>query len=175
MPSEAELLATERLKDQTKLTGDINIDAMKNLQAMLKRELIEDPHNRMPKLEVYDHDSEAMPSFPAIALEYKGTRGPTQRTIGKERATFEQEVMVGVWYYHADVSTKNSASEITKALSRISSIIQLNSDLNGYCRKGVIIHSTMPRDRPVGAAIMAGGCVDISIPVIYRARSAGPG
>lgn len=174
MPSETELIATERLRNLVKPTGIISMDVLKNLQAMLTREMMSDSEFSSKRVDIYDNDSQNIPSFPAMCLEYKNTE-TKRRTLGKDSATFQDLVFIDVWYYHADVSSKNINTDIQIMLGKISGIIRKNADLNGYCRKGVDILDSRFAQRPVGEKIIAGGVVSISALIYYRSRSAGPG
>lgn len=175
MPSETELVSTERLRNLVKPIGIIAQDVLKNLQAMLLREMKSDPEFNSKMIEIYDNDSQNIPNFPAMCLEYKETVGPTRRTLGKDSATFQDLVYIDVWYYHSDVNSKNINSDIMIMLGKISGIIRKNADLNGYCRKGVDVGVVKVSQRPVGTKIVAGGYVSISALIYYRSRSAGPG
>jgi hypothetical protein len=174
MPSETELASTERLKNLVKLTGNISMDVLKNLQAMLLREMKNDSEYSSKFVEIYDNDSNNIPNFPAIALEFK-EKTTTRRTIGKDCATFQDLVFIDVWYYHADVNSKMINTDIQIAMDKISGIIRKNADLNGYCRKGVDILSARFSQRPVSGKMIAGACISISACIYYRSRAAGPG
>lgn len=174
MPSETELLSTERLRNLVKPTGINSIDVLKNLQAMLQREMKSDAEFASKAIIIYDNDSDNIPNFPAMCLEYKDTL-TKRRTIGKESATFEDLVYIDVWYYHSDVSSKALNTDIMIMLGKISGIIRKNADLNGFCRKGAEILSTKILSRPVGTKIVSGGYISIEACIYYRSRAAGPG
>lgn len=174
MSSESELYSTERLKHLVKLTGDIEIDAVANLRETLRRELKNDDKFGLSAIEIYDIDTELIPRFPAICLDFKGST-QEQRTIGKERCTFMRTINVELWYYHADVNQKNIEMEIRRATSRIISVVSRNADLNGYCRMGVKIKNSRIIEKVFGENIIKGSLINIDIPILYRDRSSGPG
>ena len=171
--SNPELNSAERLKNLVKLTGDIEVDAIANLKELLFRELKNDPLFAIKAIEIYDIDTEKVPRFPAICLDLKGSE-TQQRTIGKDRATFLRSVYVDVWYYHADVNDKIIETELRKTMSRINSVIVRNADLNGYCRMGVRLGSVLQVDKVFGERIVRGVKFPLTIPILYRDRSAGP-
>lgn len=172
MPSSEELVATERLKN-IQLTGCIDIDALKNLQIMLQRELKNDDQHKVLGIEIYDNDIEKITKFPCIALEVTGGTGPSQRTIGKEKATFEKEIYVTIWFYYADVDTKFVHSEIIRRVSSIVAVLAKNADLNGFCRKGLSVEDYRLQTKAVGDTLVKCAGINIVIPVLYRDRAAG--
>jgi hypothetical protein len=175
MPSEAELMSTDRLKNLYKLTGDIEIDALKNLQSMLQRELKNDDKFRTRAIEIYDTIPDKFPRFPAICLDLVSS-DTQRRTMGKDVATFMRSVYVDVWYYHADVNEKMNSYDVNLHASKIVSIIQRNADINGYCRVGVKFEDSMQIfDKVIGEKIIRGAKIRIRIPILYRDRAAGPG
>lgn len=174
--SDPELLATERLKNLVKLTGDIEIDVIANLEALLKREILLDDKFKLGKsVDIYNIDTDKIVSFPAICLDLINSE-TVQRTIGKDIATFERSVYVDIWYYHADVNQKNVESEVRMALSRLNSILARNADLNGYCRRGMIdAKSSRIVSKVFGEKVVKAAVISKLIRIIYRDRAAGPG
>ena len=172
MPSESELVATERLRNLTKLTGDIEVDALKNLQLMLYDKMKTDDKFKTKAIEIYDVNPDIIPRFPAVCLELTGSNN-RRRTMGHDFATFQRDVFIDVWYYHADVSEKFNSSEVIVNMSRIISIIQRNGNINGYCRMGVRLEGeTSIIDKIFSSKIVRGAKISLMIPILYRDRSA---
>lgn len=169
-----ELMAAERLR-YTKITNDIDIDVMSNLKEMLSRNLFTDDEFSIKKIEIYDSDIENIPSLPCICLEHRST-DIEQRTIGKIRATFEKLVNIDLILYHSDLNDKSRQNEVTKMATRIISIINRNRDLNGYCRKGIVIGKSSYKEYVKNNdKLLRSFLIPLTISVIFRDRAAGPG
>lgn len=169
------LLAAERLRNLVKPTGDIEIDAIANLKAMLARELARDVDFPVKAIEIYDVYPEKVPNFPSIYIEV--TDSITQQTtISKEMATFRRNIFCKVVYCHADINNKSIEQDIRKYGGRVASVIQRNGDINGYCRMGVR-QSGNPTFVDVifgSQKVVRGFSIPLEIPVIYRDRSTSP-
>jgi hypothetical protein len=174
--SDPELMATERLKNLVRLTGDIEIDVIANMEALLKREILLDDKFKLGRsMDVYTTDTDKIPTFPAISIDLVNSE-TKQRTIGKDRATFERNVYIDIFYYHADVNNKNVESETRIALSRLNSILARNADLNGYCRRGMVdAKPSRILDRVFGDKVVKSAVISKIVSIIYRDRAAGPG
>ena len=168
--ADSELMASERLKNMVKLTGDIEIDVIANMEALLDEKF--KPGRSM---DIYTTDTDKIPTFPAISIDLVNSE-TRQRTMGKDRATFERNVYIDIFYYHADVNNKNVESETRIALSRLNSILARNADLNGYCRMGM--RDAKPSrilDKVFGDKIVKSGVISKLVIILYRDRAAGPG
>lgn len=173
--TDPELASTERLRNLIKLTGDIDVDVVLNLKELLRRELRYDEDFKLEKVaEIYDTDTEAIPSFPAICIDITSAQ-TQQRTIGKERATFLRTVELDIKFYGADVNDKNATRIVRLGGSRISSVISRNADLNGYCRMGLRLGAVTYPDVVFGSKIIRAAVIPVVAPIMYRDRSAGPG
>ena len=174
--ADSELMASERLKNMVKLTGDIEIDVIANMEALLKREILLDEKFKLGRsMDIYTTDTDKIPTFPAISIDLVNSE-TRQRTMGKDRATFERNVYIDIFYYHADVNNKNVESETRIALSRLNSILARNADLNGYCRMGM--RDAKPSrilDKVFGDKIVKSGVISKLVIILYRDRAAGPG
>lgn len=176
MPSDFELNSTDRLKNLVKLTDVIEVDALKNLQEMLRRELIDDRRFQLSKtLEIYDTDIANVAKFPCLCLEVRGST-TDRRTIGKDAATFLRTVFIDVWYYISDVNEHARSLDLITAMGRIITIINRNADLNGYCRMGVRQEGgATVVEKLFGEKVIRGARISLRIPILYRDRAAGPG
>lgn len=172
MPRDSELVATERLRN-IQLTGDIEIDAVANLKNMLARELVKDEFFKMSAIEIYDVEPDNLPRLPAICLILTGSE-TRQRTMGKENATFIRNITVDLVYYHADINEKASEVKMRLNMSRITSVINRNRDLNGYCRIGATTGATsFSRTGFDGNKLINTAVTPIFIPIMYRGPAAG--
>lgn len=164
-----ELVTTDKKNRlQIKLTGVIEVDVAKNLQAVLQRELKNDPNFRSSPIEVYDTDTENIPRFPAICINVTNIRN-NQLTIGA-RSTNQRDIHIAIIYYHSDINAKALDNQILQDAGRIISIVHKNADLNGYCRMGVRMESSATlMDRIKGSSIMRAAIIPIVAPILYRA------
>ncbi len=174
--TDPQLLATERLKNLVKLTGDIEVDVIANLESMLKREIQLDDKFKLGKsFDIFKVDTEKIVSFPAICLDLVNSE-TKQTSIGKDIATFIRSVYIDIYYYHADVNQNNVQSEVVMAMSRLNSILARNADLNGYCRMGMIdAKSSRIVSKVFGEKVIKAAVISKLIRIVYRDRSAGPG
>lgn len=169
-----EYMTAERLKNLVPLTGEIERDARENLKAMLVREMRLDSHFAMKQVPFYDADPQSFPSVPCMVLNFLGS-SDRQVTLGKVNASHRKTVNFQIEYVCGDVNTKNLENELISAAARLSSIIQRNKDINGFCRLGAVTGSSKKSEFILDGKIYKSFQIPISIDVVYRTRAAGPG
>jgi len=164
-----------RPNDNIIYTGNVFSDSVSNTVEILRRELIEDPDQKLKYIrrltDVLEDDAILIPKPPCITVYFTDWE-ENFSTIGQRYPqTVEYKINLNVYYYHSEINNKIRDSEIRDALWEISRIIRRNSDLNGLSSKGVFFFvSGGVTYKQRNDKMYQGGIIRLMVPVIDRER-----